>query len=371
MLRHTPGLSRLLFTLAIALWALGGCGMEDTASDRARGYDDGDGDEDSEPPLSSGDSDMSAAEGETASHGSGQGGQAGVLTAGAWDDNRNFEHFMAYRDQMGAMQLDGAFNFSGAELDAAHQAFGGDRPPRATLDVALVIDTTGSMGDEITYLQAEFETLSSSIAQKFPNATQRWALVVYRDEGDEYVVRSVDFTADAADFRTQLAAQSASGGGDFPEAPEAAFGHLSQLAWREAAKTARLAFWVADAPHHAERAATMKAAVQAARDLDVHIYPVASSGIDELTEWTMRSTAQITGGRYLFLTDDSGVGGEHEEPTIPCYFVTRLDRAIVRMIDIELTGTYVEPAAADVIRTGGDPTDGACKLASGEMVEPF
>jgi len=44
----------------------------------------------------------------------------------------------------------------------------------------------------------------------------------------------------------------------------------------------------------------------------------------------MRSAAEITGGRYLFLTDDSGVGGPHKTPEIPCYFVTKLARALVR-----------------------------------------
>ena len=99
----------------------------------------------------------------------------------------------------------------------------------------------------------------------------------------------------------------------------------------------------------------MANAVRAVRDAGVHLYPVASSGIDELTEHSMRSAAQLTGGRYLFLTDDSGVGGAHKEPTIPCYFVTRLDDAILRMVDIELSGVYHEPTTAEVMRTGGDP----------------
>ena len=30
-------------------------------------------------------------------------------------------------------------------------------------------------------------------------------------------------------------------------------------------------------------------------------------------------------GRYLFLTDDSGIGNDHEEPRVPCYRVERLD----------------------------------------------
>jgi hypothetical protein len=234
-----------------------------------------------------------------------------------------------------------------------------------------VIDTTGSMGDEIDYLQAELGAISKSIQASYPNASQRWSLVVYRDQGDDYVVRTFDFDANVDHFRTNLAAQSVDGGGDFPEAPEAAFAEVVKLSWRSDADTARLAFWVADAPHHEESAQKLAAALRATRELDVHVYPVASSGVDELTELTMRSAAQLTGGRYLFLTDDSGVGGAHKEPTIPCYFVTRLDKAIVRMVDVEMSGTYHEPAASDVLRTGGNVQDGACTLASGAMVAAF
>ena len=85
----------------------------------------------------------------------------------------------------------------------------------------------------------------------------------------------------------------------------------------------------------------------------------------------MRVTALVTGGRYIFLTDDSGVGNSHEVPKIPCYFVTQLDSAIVRMVDIEMTGQYVEPDAQEILRTGGDPNNGACQLATGEMLNVY
>jgi hypothetical protein len=81
----------------------------------------------------------------------------------------------------------------------------------------------------------------------------------------------------------------------------------------------------------------MADALRDTHDVGVHIYAVAASGVDELTEDTMRSAAELTGGRYLFLTNDSGVGGAHKEPEIPCYFATHLDDAILRMVDIELT----------------------------------
>jgi hypothetical protein len=298
-------------------------------------------------------------------------GTSGVLTAGTWDDNRNFDRFKHYRGELAQLNMPGLLPTTDDEHASAHGEFSQIHGARETLDIALVIDTTGSMGDEIRYLQSEFLALSSAIEAKYPNSTQRWSLVVYRDVGDDYVTQSYDFREDAADFRSKLALQSAGGGGDFPEAPDAALAAMAQLSWRTDQNTARLAFWVADAPHHDDKAPAMLAALRAARSIDVHIYPVASSGINELTELTMRSAAQLTGGRYLFLTDDSGIGGSHKEPTIPCYFVTQLDNAILRMVDIELSGEYHEPAADEIIRTGGNPQDGACKLESGDSVLVF
>jgi hypothetical protein len=144
-----------------------------------------------------------------------------------------------------------------------------------------------------------------------------------------------------------------------------------QLHWSADDSTAKLAFWVTDAPHHDDRAQEMADAIRGVGKLGVHVYPVAASGVDELAEVSMRTAAELTGGRYLFLTNDSGVGGDHKEPTIPCYFVTKLDVAIERMVDIELSGQYREPDTSEVLRTGGNPQDGACTLDSGESVLVF
>lgn len=295
--------------------------------------------------------------------------EPGTLTAGTWDDNRNLERFLDYREELEQQGMTGMLGFTTEDHQAA-QALG-TPTAHTTLDLSLVIDTTGSMGDELRYLQTEFLALSAAIQEKYPAAEQRWSLVVYRDDGDDYVARAFNFSADPELFRQQLDQQSPGGGGDFPEAPEAAFEQMNQLAWRGDESTAKLAFWVADAPHHAERASALQSAIETAQQQGVHIYPVASSGVDELTELTMRSAAQLTGGRYLFLTDDSGVGGEHKEPSIPCYFVTQLDSAILRMVDIEMTGVYREPTAAELVRASGDLQDGACQLQSGQTVFAF
>jgi Mg-chelatase subunit ChlD len=297
--------------------------------------------------------------------------QSGVLTAGTWDDNLNFERFSEFRENLIEQSMPGLLPTTTREHATAFELWSGDREARQTLDIALVIDTTGSMGDELSYLQAELLSISRTIESQHPDAEQRWSLVVYKDEGDEYVVRWFDFRDDAADFRDKLAEQSAGGGGDFPEAPDQAFETMTQLAWRQGDGTARLAFWIADAPPHEATLENMAEALRDAGEQDIHVYPVASSGIDEPTELGMRAAAQLTGGRYIFLTDDSGIGGAHLEPSIPCYFVKRLDHAIIRMVDIELSGEYQEPSGDQVIRTGGDPQDRACTLASGDEVLAF
>ena len=65
------------------------------------------------------------------------------------------------------------------------------------------------------------------------------------------------------------------------------------------------------------------------------------------------------------------MGGDHKEPSIPCYFVTRLDDAILRMVKIELSGEYNEPGSEDIVRKGGNPQSGSCKLESGATVVVF
>lgn len=285
----------------------------------------------------------------------------GLLTAGVWDDNQNFQFFLDYRSQRADEVQSRLLDITAAEHELAHAASEqGSR--KQSLDVAFMIDTTGSMGDELSYLQAEFKQISAAITAEYPDALQRWSLVVYRDDGDAYVAEAHRFTQDVNLFQHQLEQQAADGGGDFPEAPDAAFQKLNDLAWTSDSGTAKLAFWVADAPHHTKNAGRLSSALRATRELGVHVYPIASSGIDDDAELTMRSAAQFTGGRYLFLTDDSGVGGEHKPADVPCYYVTHLDDAMLRMIEIEMSGQYVAPTEAQVIRSVGEPVEGACTL---------
>ncbi|MEQ9500735.1 MAG: VWA domain-containing protein [Deltaproteobacteria bacterium] len=312
--------------------------------------------------------DFAASDGVSTGPGAGAGTiEAGTLTAGVWDDNFNYETFDAYVDE--TANLDGLPDISQAQRDEANRHWA-QRGKRDRLDIAFVLDTTGSMWDELDYLRAEFAALAEQIERNNPNADPRYALVAYGDEGETYVTDVTDFTSDTADFQRTLETQETTGGGDYPEAPDRGLEDALKLEWRKGS-VARMIFWIADAPHHREDSDRLTRAIHGARENDIHIYPVAASGADERTERSMRGAAQYTGGRYIFITDDSGVGGAHKEPSVPCYFVTKLDAAVRRMVDIELTGVYREPSSDEVIRTGGDPTDGACVMEDGEELLVF
>lgn len=228
------------------------------------------------------------------------------------------------------------------------------------LDLVLVVDTTGSMGDEIAFLQKELIGITRAAARKAPGLSVRYGLVAYRDQGDDYVVRDYGFTSSAPEMAGWLRGLTADGGGDYPEAAAAALKAGVDMPWRRG-KGERLLLHVADAPPHDRDAGAYLRAAKAAAADGVQIFTLGASGVAREAEFLMRQAALVSGGRYLFLTDDSGVGNAHAEPSIPCYRVTKLSRLLTRILMSELTGERFEASGAEVIREVGSYTGGICR----------
>ncbi|MBK7828463.1 hypothetical protein [Nannocystis sp.] len=192
------------------------------------------------------------------------------------------------------------------------------------------------MGDELEYLKVEVRDIARKVARENPGVTQRWGLVVYRDHGDDYVTESIDFR-DIDAFVTMLGRHSANGGGDEPEAMDAALAASNRLSWHEGDATARMVFLVADAPSHSgSPAREFTRQVMRHRADGTAIYPVAGSGVSDPAEAELRLAARATGGQYIFLTDHSGIGGSHAAPKVDQYTVESLHDAMLRMIRGEL-----------------------------------
>lgn len=216
------------------------------------------------------------------------------------------------------------------------------------LEIMLVVDTTGSMSDELSFLCEELAGVVKRASSAL-SCNIKMGLVFYRDEGDEYVTRHYGFQDVTSQeglntVANNIRAQSASGGGDYPEAVDTALSEAVAADWNENSKT-KLLFQVLDAPYHngQECESRFASAVKRAAERGIRIIPVAASGLDTLGQFTMRSAALLTGGTYAFLTDDSGIGDGHELPAVGKYTVEYLSDLMVRLIKGYYTGTFDEP----------------------------
>lgn len=199
----------------------------------------------------------------------------------------------------------------------------------AQTEVMFILDTTGSMGDEISYLQKDF----AAIAEEVSDGSTTFSVNFYKDAGDEYVVRCNPFTDNVKDIQKKLNAEYADGGGDTPEAvAEILDETMNRGDWHE--DTNKIAFLIFDAPPHdtAENQQILLQAIAAAAARGVHLVPVVASNAERETELFGRAAAIMTNSNYVFLTDDSGVGDSHLEPIIGDYDVELLHDIIVRNI---------------------------------------
>ncbi|HEV7782591.1 MAG TPA: carboxypeptidase-like regulatory domain-containing protein [Chitinophagaceae bacterium] len=200
------------------------------------------------------------------------------------------------------------------------------------VDIAFVVDATGSMGDEIEFLKLELEDVIRNTMEKYSSLSLRAASVFYRDKRDEYLAKNIAFNDDLLKTLNFIKLQSAGGGGDYPEAVEDAISMaLDSLQWNPNART-RLLFLVLDAPPHGEAKQRIQQLTLKAAAMGIRIVPLACSGTDKSTEFLLRSMALATNGTYTFLTNHSGIGGNHIEPTTDKYQVELLNNLLQRTI---------------------------------------
>jgi hypothetical protein len=185
-------------------------------------------------------------------------------------------------------------------------------PPAATarpvVEVAFVLDTTGSMGPLIEGAKRKIWSIATSIVDANPDAEIRMGLVAYRDIGDEYVTRTYQLTTDIQDLYAQLLELKARGGGDWPESVnEALFVGMTQLDWSNGPETTRILFLVGDAPPHMDYAQDMKypEVMGMARQRGIVVNAVQAGGARD-TERVWRTIAQMGNGRYIPIPQSGG-----------------------------------------------------------------
>ena len=226
-------------------------------------------------------------------------------------------------------------------------ALGGPRvvPAPLPVDVLFVLDTTGSMGEEIERLRSTIEIISANITTLAPKPALRFGMVLYRDADadEEYDTKIVPFTSDLGEFQKALDDVSADGGGDDPEDMQSALRDaVGAMKWND--DGIRLGFIITDAQPHLDYGQdyTYAVSARAAKAKGIKLFSIGAGGLPLEGEYPLRQIAQYTQGKYIFLTygekgeSAGGKEGSVSHHTGSNYASDKLEAIVIRFVREEI-----------------------------------
>jgi len=233
------------------------------------------------------------------------------------------------------------------------------REDARVVDLAFVLDTTGSMSEEIASVKSTIQKVATTLQSR--QLQVRIGMVEYKDRSDPFVTKKYPFTTNLGSFSRSIAGIEANGGGDIPEDMNAGIhAALTELEWSPRA-VARMAFVIADAPPHLDYPNDPDYAVEMknASHRGIKMFGVAASGMDALGQAVLRQMAQYTGATEMFVLR-GGAGPQSTgggDPISSCggtqeqYASGNLDGLIVSKIKKELSALDADPTKIPGLRT--------------------
>ncbi len=125
-------------------------------------------------------------------------------------------------------------------------------PAGQPVDLVFVVDTTGSMGDDIGAVKADMHSIMANLTATNPD--RRIGIVVYRDVGDDFVSKTVlELAVDEQAIQDAIDGIEVDGGGDIREHVYAGIDTaLTEQPWR--AGVSQHIVLMGDAPPHEDYA---------------------------------------------------------------------------------------------------------------------
>ena len=215
------------------------------------------------------------------------------------------------------------------------------------LDIVFVIDSTGSMHDEIRTVKEELINIMDRINSGQPRPDVRVGVVTYRDypaQQNEYLTKTQELTYDLDEVEDFIRKIETRGGGDYEEAVEVGLSEaINNMKWRGSSHKAILL--IGDAPARerdyqdypnygnypevrpSNTATTVysydwKDAVEDAHNKNIRIYTASGSGMNEegIQQW--KTIARKTGGSYIKLIyERRAIEEYYEERAIPVEYM--------------------------------------------------
>ncbi len=206
------------------------------------------------------------------------------------------------------------------------------------LDIVFVIDSTGSMHDEIRTVKEELRNIVGKVNSGYPRPDVRVGVVTYRDYEPyehSYLTRETPLTRNTKDAVKFIKSIESYGGGDYEEAVEAGLDEaINHMNWRSSAH--KIIILVGDAParnypnqnyygnepepnYHKYN---WKDAIDDAQDKNIRIYTASGSGMNQegMNQW--KTIARKTGGSHINLFyERRNVREYYEERAIPVEYM--------------------------------------------------
>jgi hypothetical protein len=180
---------------------------------------------------------------------------------------------------------------------------------RAHIEVAFVLDTTGSMSGLIEGAKRKIWSIANQLVSAQQQTDVRFALIGYRDRGDAYVTTVHDLNSDIDTVYAHLMQFQADGGGDGPESVNQALSEaVTKLDWSTSRDVYKVIFLVGDAPPHLDYQDDVRydRTVRLARQRDIAINTVQCGAWDE-TAQIWREIASLGAGTYAAIAQDGGM----------------------------------------------------------------
>jgi hypothetical protein len=181
--------------------------------------------------------------------------------------------------------------------------------PAPKVEVAFVLDTTGSMQSLIEGAKAKIWYVANQIVLGQPRPVVRMGLVAYRDKGDQYVTKVYDLTDNIDQVYRDLMSFQADGGNDTPEHVNKALEDaVTKLTWSKDPDTLRVIYLVGDSPAHNEYTDTPKCDQLAKTAITRGIYiNTILCGTNQETATMWRLIAERAEGKSFEIEQGGGV----------------------------------------------------------------
>ncbi len=206
-------------------------------------------------------------------------------------------------------------------------------PDIPLIEVVFLLDSTGSMSDEILSVKSHIQNIVEDTMSGNPRPNVRIGIVTYRDhspEDETYVYKMFDLTTDIDQVMDDLRDINAMGGGDGPEAVADGL-HIAvhDIDWSGDAM--KVIFLIGDAPPHGlggNGDSSFKQGCplgydhleesELAAELGITIHTVGCSGIDDYNHGTdvFKKISKTTGGKYERLEYRRVVAADYYESEV-------------------------------------------------------